>query len=158
MNKWLNRLIAKGYINEQDGKYKRTSKVDNAYQYPDENKSIIKFLNKLEKYLPKLITGELNPIELFYQQEPELAPSKLAELMPWNMAIQDYLFKTIQELNNQSINVLEFETRNSALSSDLVHQINHKGKDYHYLDESKLLNREYIDHDIGIEVKTTLSS
>ncbi|ARJ14457.1 non-ribosomal peptide synthetase [Staphylococcus lugdunensis] len=153
VNKWLNRLIAKGYINEQDGKYKRTSKVDNAYQYPDENKSIIKFLNKLEKYLPKLITGELNPIELFYQQEPELAPSKLAELMPWNMAIQDYLFKTIQELNNQSINVLEFETRNSALSSDLVHQINHKGKDYHYLDESKLLNREYIDHDIGIEVK-----
>lgn len=98
---WLNRLVDEGCLETKDDKY-RVKMVGNEIVIPFENlESIESYINKLEQYIPNILTNEINPLDLFYKEEKNLSPTYLASLMPWQDIVIESLIKQLSHLKKR---------------------------------------------------------
>lgn len=137
---WLEALIHYGFIKEEKGLYSVLENVDEIQieMNIDLNK-IDLYIERLKPYLPELLQGSKDPIEVYYAENKELSPNNLLECLPGSESTTNVLINQIQKLLKSSlekVRILEVGTRDIKITKMILSSLKDKNIEYIYSDSS----------------------
>ncbi|NFA58889.1 amino acid adenylation domain-containing protein [Clostridium sporogenes] len=137
---WLEALIHYGFIKEVKGLYFVSENVDEIQvEMNTDLKKIDSYIDRLKPYLPELLQGIKNPIEVYYAENKELSPNNLLEQLPGIEDTTNALINQIQKLlenSHEKIRILEVGTRDIKITKMILDSLKDKNIEYIYTDSS----------------------
>lgn len=119
------------------------------------------YFRQLQPHLENMLTGKEEPLEVFYEKEPDLAPNRLLGRIPGHYETIKELAHALKELTAEHqgapLQILEIDTRDTEITKILLSKLENVNVVYTYTDSSKYFLQEaqnnLADFD-GIEFKT----
>lgn len=140
IKKWLKVLVKNKILIEENKSFKLCKvDYDNNFNYHIEK--IDPYIETLKPYLKDLICGNINPLDIFYNEKLELSPVKLARLLSGSDEALEILLNQLEvfiEENKQEekIKIIDFESRDINVTKAILEKIENKNVEFTYADSS----------------------
>lgn len=153
LESWLDALVTAKLIRIENRQYFSNVNKEN-FMKPMDNSdwyseivTVTQYLNDLEHYGAKMLTGKISPLEVFYSKHIPLSLTGLTEILPGNIANSETLERVIKEVlktgeKDKPVKVLEFGTRNISATKTILNYLNGEAVNYTYSDTSKFFLEE----------------
>lgn len=142
VKKWLSDLVEDKMLEKRDEAYTLLPKEGRkTIIKTNTGKKINSYLENLKGYMPDLISGKKNPVEVFYAEGQKLAPNDLLLLLPGAKDIMEELVSRLKMVvesikAERTIRVLEIGTRDIKLTKTIVASLANMDIAYTYADSS----------------------
>ncbi len=133
LKKWLSVLVFNGFIQEVEGKYCFHS-VDDKNDKKSNFDKMDSYFDKLISYLPGLMQGIEDPLNVYYAEGKELAPNNLLKLLPGTEKMVSLIITQLKQMiesANGSLRILEVGTRDINITKMILEAL--KGDDIEYI-------------------------
>ena len=140
---WLRVLERENiYENEQNNIVMTEKPINIA----DSEEWIKEYFQRLQPYLIKMLNGKENPLNVFYEKEPLLAPVNLLSRIPGHEDILSMVACTLKKLcstyTGYPLQILEIGTRDSNITRRFMESLENVSTAYTYADTSKYFLQE----------------
>ncbi len=141
---WIEDLSSCGLVEREEEFYytKRGHEIISEIIYKG-NREDIELLNSylktLEKFVPEIIEGNKNPIDVYYEEKNKLSPNDLLTALPGkNESLNALIFKlkNIISASKEKIRILEFSTRDIETTGKILEAVKDFNIEYIYADSS----------------------
>lgn len=146
--RWLNILKEEHILQDSNGRLVCTGANP---ELPEKSEDVEAYFQQLQPYIEKMLRGEVEALDVFYQKIPSLAPNMLLQKIPGHNEVGTELERALKELvaehKGAPLQILEIATRDTTITRTLLNALESVNTAYTYADSSK-----YFLHDIQKEL------
>ena len=141
--RWVNDLLKEGIVREEQERIIKTGKKIELSECVYE---VYDYFRQLKPCLQKILTGEENALDVFYEKNQELAPNRLISKIPGNDEIIMMLLRILEILTvsnkGNTVQILEIGTRDESITRKILENLKETNIVYTYTDTSQYFLQE----------------
>lgn len=141
--RWINDLLKEGIVREEQERIIKTGKKIELSECVYE---VYDYFRQLKPCLQKILTGEENALDVFYEKNQELAPNRLISKIPGNDEIIMMLLRILEILTvsnkGNTVQILEIGTRDESITRKILENLKETNIVYTYTDTSQYFLQE----------------
>ena len=122
--RWINDLLKEGIVREEQERIIKTGKKIELSECVYE---VYDYFRQLKPCLQKILTGEENALDVFYEKNQELAPNRLISKIPGNDEIIMMLLRILEILTvsnkGNTVQILEIGTRDESITRKILENL-----------------------------------
>lgn len=126
--RWINDLLKEGIVREEQERIIKTGKKIELSECVYE---VYDYFRQLKPCLQKILTGEENALDVFYEKNQELAPNRLISKIPGNDEIIMMLLRILEILTvsnkGNTVQILEIGTRDESITRKILENLKERG-------------------------------
>ena len=141
--RWVNDLLKEGIVREEQERIIKTGKKIELSECVYE---VYDYFRQLKPCLQKILTGEENALDVFYEKNQELDPNRLISKIPGNDEIIMMLLRILEILTvsnkGNTVQILEIGTRDESITRKILENLKETNIVYTYTDTSQYFLQE----------------
>lgn len=135
---WLDYLVKSEFIKYGDTGYKLSEIKDEEIKNISV-KGVALYIQRLNPYLPQILQGKVNPIDIYYDKNNKLSPNDLLNELPGTQEVINVLISKVKDLvraSKRKIRILEIGTRDIEITRMILDSLQDFDVEYVYSDSS----------------------